>query len=402
MAAPAVAQYRDAGNQLEPVQDRKKELEKLWQDAPWHLGGMKVAPWIGIRDINYVKELDAAGREQEGDLTATVGAGLRGYLRLGGHGMLATHVLPEYAWWQKQSERSAVVGRYGLGLFHWFNRLETELTARRTEDVGFLSPDLLLRAPIRSDEFTAKAQLRFLGSLALFVSGQGYRNRVELDTETSTPLDPAQLLDRDGQEVRAGLRYLLRSERGYIGAGALEERTKFQDVDESRSSKGSSWYAEANVHGNHADISVRYDQRDLEPDGSTFPGYHAPNGTASFVLHPGWRLSYQLYGRRELLYSAIITDSFLEEQRLGAGLNTSIGPGALQLFYEAGDDDYFGATSRHEDVTAWGGWYEMSVRKLNFRLGGRETEFQPDLGPVRKVNELLGSISMSFGPRGDW
>ena len=116
-AAPVAAQYREPGAELQVLPNRKDQLEKAMAEAPWHLGKARLAPWIGLRSIDYVRELDAQGRQRPGDWTATAGAGLRGYLKLGTHAIGAAHAISEYSWWQKQTERNAPLGRYGLGLF---------------------------------------------------------------------------------------------------------------------------------------------------------------------------------------------------------------------------------------------------------------------------------------------
>lgn len=402
-AAPAAAQYREAGSELQVLPNRKDQLEKAMDEAPLHLGKARLAPWIGLRSIDYVRELDAQGRQRPGDWTATGGAGLRGYLKLGTHAIAAAHALTEYSWWRNQGERNAPLGHYGLGLFGWWNRVEGELTARREEDVSFLSSDLLVREPTRAEALAASAQVRVLGSIALFGGVTSDRTRIDA-TSDLTAVDPALLLDRDGTQMRAGLRYLLRGNRGYVGAGAFSERTEFQGTvsDAARSNKGSSWYAESQVRGNHIDISLQYDHRDLEADGSAFPGYSAGSGRALLSLHPGWRLRYQLYGSRQLQYSAQSLGTFLEEERKGAGVNLTIGKGGLQLFYETGGNDYFGTTARHEDVTARGAWLDFPIRRINFRVGTRQTDFEPAGGTKRTLREALGAATLSFGGPGDW
>ena len=400
-AAPAAAQYREPGETMQLLPDRQEQLEKALDDAPWNLGKIRLSPWIGLRNVNYVRELDAEGREQEGDLTATAGAGLRAYLKLGTHAVAAAHAIPEYVWWQKRDERNARVGRYGLGLFGWSNRIEGELTARRIEEVRFLSADALVHEPTRYDVLDASAQVRVLASIAVYGGITSDRTRIDA-TSGLTSIDPALLLDRDSTTVRGGLRYLLRGRRGFVGAGVLSERTEFQAADAARSNEGSSWYAEAQLKGNHIDVGVQYDQHQLEADDSTFPGYDTAGGSAVVSLHPGWRLKYQLYGSRQLRYSALVVDSFIEEERAGAAVDVTLGEGALQLFYETGSDDYFGASPRHDDVTSRGAWLTFPIRRLSLRVGGRETEFETAGGGTREVREVLGTVALSFGSPGDW
>ena len=83
-------------------------------------------------------------------------------------------------------------------------------------------------------------------------------------------------------------------------------------------------------------------------------------------------------------------------------MNLTIGKGGLQIFYETGGNDYFGSTTRHEDVTARGAWLDFPIRRLNFRLGARQTDFEPAGGTKRTLREALGAATLSFGGPGDW
>ncbi len=120
------------------------------------------------------------------------------------------------------------------------------------------------------------------------------------------------------------------------------------------------------------------------------------------VLRPGTRFNSQVYALRALRYSAAEVDSYIDEERVGASLGYSLGEAGLQLFYENGSDEYFGGSSRQEDVTAAGAWVDFSLRSLRFRVGGRETRFEPPGGPERKVRQVLGSATLSFGGPSDW
>src|SRR5690242_10402067 len=84
-AAPALAQYRTAGTGFELFPSRKDQLTKAADAARWNLGPLRVAPWLGLRDVTYVREQSPTGGSARGDLTATAGAGLKVYLPLGSH-----------------------------------------------------------------------------------------------------------------------------------------------------------------------------------------------------------------------------------------------------------------------------------------------------------------------------
>jgi hypothetical protein len=396
-----------AGTGAEIPVSRQAQLEAALEEARWNLGPWRVAPWIGIENVSVVRGEQLAGDSNDDgeDLTATAGAGFRAYLPFRSEAMLAVHALPRYNWWQDNSDRNAVIGRYGVGFFGFFNRLQTELSARRVEDLGFLSADRLVQQPIRDDEALASAQLRLGGSTAVFGSTTLGRTRV-LDTDADLEDGAATLLDRDRHESRLGARYLLRGERGYLGVGILHEQTDFVRAELERSNEGTSWYAEAMLRGNNMDVLVGYDQHDLEAqEGGTFPGFSGSTGRAAVAFRPGHRLRLQLYGRRDLGYSAASVARFTEEQRVGVGVQLPIGRGTIEGFYEQGDDRYFGDVPLTEDVTAYGASIGVRLgRFLGLSVGGRTNRFEPPGGPEREIREVQGGVALAWGSSGggDW
>jgi hypothetical protein len=403
VASPVVAQYRAAGTGLDLLPNRQEELTKAMQQARWNWGGLRVAPWIGVRNITYEERGTPDG--PKGELTATAGAGLKGYLPLGAHGMFSLHALPEYTWWQKQSDRNTPVGHYGAGYFLWGNRVEGEATAQRVKEVTYLSSDLLIREPQRTDVVAVQAQVRIAGSIALFVRGHLNQTRI-LANSGIEPIDPAALLDRDEDEVRVGVRYVLRGKRGYVGGGALQEHHDFIGAaDVARSNEGSSWYSEISVTGNHFDVATDVTRRNLQATGGgTFPGYDGTNGAASITFHPGWRTRYQAYGLKQLRYTAISFGTFAEEQRQGLRFTSGVAGGSFQAFYETGKDRYFGtAVRRDEDVTAYGTSVEFPLgRYLSTTIGARRTQYSAPGGVERDIREITGGLGLTFGSPGEW
>jgi hypothetical protein len=410
VSLPASAQYRDAGTDVEVLPSRKEQLDEAVEQARWRLGRLHVAPYIGIRDVSYVRgESSATGAGaaagETSDLTATLGAGLRLYLPMS-KSVLAAHAIPEYSWWREQDERNAVIGRYGVGFFGFFNRLETELTARRIEEVGFLSPDLLVLQPVRTDAVAASAQVRLGAATALFVGGDSTRARVD-DPEGLSASQTSEILDRDETSWRAGARYLLRGDLGHIGGGVQSDEVDFLDRGELRSNEGTGWYAEAQVRGNQMTIDVDYSQVELEAkEGGTFPGYDTGTGSLRVSYHPRERLQTHVYARRDLRYSAVAIERFFEEERLGTGLTLGLGRGTFLAFYEVGENLYFGANvfTPAEDVTAYGATLDLPFFEyLTVRIGGRTTRFEPEVGPEREVREVLGAIRLTLGSStGEW
>ncbi|MBZ0115111.1 MAG: outer membrane beta-barrel protein, partial [Thermoanaerobaculia bacterium] len=404
------AQYRTPGTGVTISENRRTQLETAIEEARWNLGPVRVQPWIGFRDIVYQDNIPTADGPVD-DIHGSAGAGLKFYLPVGEDVVIAAHALPEYNFWIDLDDRNQVIGRYGLGVFAFLNRLELEVTGRRIEDVTFVSGEVLRQLPQTQDTFDAKAQLRITGSLALAVSG----NVSTLDyeeykdsTQTIVADDPGIFLDREETKLRAGVRYLLRSEAGFFGIGVQDEDTTF-DLSPERDNQGTSIYIEALLQGNKLDIAFDIAQRDLEassPNGS-FPGFDDTTGGLLIAFHPRSTSELQFYTRRDLSYSALNSSSYYTAYTYGVAAELDLSRRSdLRAFYEIGENDYFGGLggfNEDEDVNAWGATMSTRLgRLLNLRLGYRLTEYDSvALDRDREVEEILFGLSIGSGP-GDW
>jgi hypothetical protein len=409
-ALPVVAQYRTPGTSITISEGRRTQLETAIEEARWNLGPVRVQPWIGFRDLVYQDNIPTTEGPVD-DIHGSAGAGLKFYLPVGTDVVVAAHALPEYNFWIDLDDRNQVIGRYGLGVFAFLNRLELEITGRRIEDVTFVSGEFLRQLPQIQDTFDGKAQLRITGALALAVSG----NVSTLDYEdfkdsnqTLLPDDPGILLDREETKLRAGIRYLLRSEGGFFGVGVQDEETSF-DLSPERNNEGASIYVEGLLKGNKMDIAFDIAQRDLEaslPNGS-FPGFQETTGGLLLAFHPRTTSELQLYARRGLSYSALSSNSYYSANSYGVAAELDLSRRSnLRAFYEIGESDYFGGLDgldQDEDVNAWGATMNTKLgRLLNLRLGYRLTEYDSiALDRDREVEEILFGLSIGSGP-GDW
>ena len=407
LAGTARAQYRAAGSDLQVAGDRQQQVRDSMHEARYRLGPFRVAPWIGLRDVTYQDHVITAAGEETSDVTATGGAGAHFYLPMGRKVVLAAHALPEYTWWHKLSNRNQTIGRYGVGLFGDMNRLKLELTGQRTEDLQYASSDLLIREPVRTD--------RPRGAPSC---GWGARSRCSPPARVSQvrmlgydqlpAFYQGTLLDRDHRQVRGELQYLFRGDTGWIGVGAQSERTEFVSSEAGRDNEGTSLVAEMRLRGNRLDVDLDWVQRDLQAaNGSDFPGFKGSTGKGLLNLRMGWRLEGQLYAVRALDYSGVDIGTFLESKRYGVGLRSKAGrKGSLQLFYETGQDRYFGdpLLSRTDDVSAYGAMLEMPVSEhVTLQLGSRRTKFDSPLpGFDRQIREITASLAFGLGSYREW
>lgn len=398
---PARAQYRGPGAGFELTPDREAELRKSSEEARWRLGPLHVDPWIGLRNTSYFRSENDQGETTE-DLTATVGAGLFGYLSLGDDAILALHALPEYVWWRDQDELNRAIGRYGAGFFLFKNRFQYEVTARRVEDTQIVSTEVLNRAEITSTAVAAQAQLR-LGA-ALAIAG-GY-DVADTDWAAEPPFSTGlvETLDQETTGGRLSARYLLRADQGHLGLGWFQEETNFDNTP-LRDTESEGVFAELSLRGNKISADARVEQRELRPTdpvGLVEP-LDTTTGRAALHLKIGWRLTGLASWQNTIQYSALDATGLYEETRTGLGLDVDLGSrSSLQLAFEIGSLDFATAGVPDDDLTAWGAVLTLQlVQSLNMNVGYRLTEI--DSGgarPDRELEEIL--LGISLGQTRDW
>src|SRR5262245_3990916 len=91
--------YTPPGGPQETPESRQEQVEREVEQARFHLGPVRIAPWMSLRDIAYVRNLFSNGPAPPNDWTATAGLGFRAYLRNGRKATWTAQVLPEYLWW---------------------------------------------------------------------------------------------------------------------------------------------------------------------------------------------------------------------------------------------------------------------------------------------------------------
>ncbi len=373
----------------------EEKMRESLEQARWRLGVIRVEPWIGVRDASLV----SSSMTTDEDVTATVGAGLRGYLKTGRRVILAAHVMPEYVWWQSDSEKESLNGRYGLGLFGYFNRLDLELSLRREEAQGFFSPEVQELTSLRTDRARFGVELELATEMFLY----GEFSTAEIRGEEKGTVFTS--LDRDTESAQIGLRY--RSPRGWwasVGVEDLEEDfAERQDV-RSRSHTGDVSAVGLGYESPNLSLNASVESRSLEPvAGSGFVDLETTTGHVETV----WRLHRAVdlfaYGRRQVGFSVLDENSSILTDRYGLRFDFRLGDSQLDLVAEIGEDDYQPATGalvdRLDEVTAFGALLAFKVRQAFIvRLGGTHTEYDSNLGEFDRdvtawtVTIQLGSL----------
>lgn len=383
-------------------------MEEAIEEARWHLGPVRVEPWAGIRNLSWNDNPGGRteGSEADGDVTASGGAGVRSYLPVGPDVVISAHALPEYTWWADREDLRRLNGRYGAGVFGFFNRLTVQATAQRREQLEILSYEIPRQGNSRRDEIAFAGEVELGFSTSVF--GESDRTRVrnlleEAERETGAPF---QLLDRDEDRVRAGLRYRPR-ERWSFGLGMEWTEADFVRDERDLSSSGEAPLVEVNYRGPKLSIAANLERRSLEPlEGSEFPETETTTAGLGVTIEGG-RLSPSIYARRTLALA--ITPGYSHFTTDVAGVSTSLRLGyrtELQVFGETGTSTFERLTlavpEREDDLTAFGGELAFRVgRSLSLTLGGYRADLDSDVpGLDRSVTQFSTGLSLGFGGAG--
>ena len=415
-AAPAAAQYSEytaPGSLLQRSTSRREQMENALENARWRLGPLRLSPWFAVRDAAYVSDVFSgtvgdpeAPSEEESDFTITMGAGLQGYIPFGSKTYLALDALPQYVWWQEQEERRRLDGFYGAGLFAFFNRLNAELTVRRAEEQGVLTPEFEQRIHSRQDRIAGAVELEIARSVFAFVSADA----VEIDTLTEElgddpRLPPFQELDRQERVVRGGLEYRS-GDQLRLAAGVERSEVEFaEEAGRDRSSSGTAPIVEWAYASSRVQIDGKLAFRTLEPEpGSELVPVDDTTGFVRASWTPRWRLSYTLYGSRGLDYSLDEGYSHFTIDRIGLAVSSKVGrTSAVNLFGEVGGHDYAVSgpvPARQDDFTAYGTSVQLQFQeRVQLTLGVVRTEHDSDIpGIDRSLTVFQAGVEISaFG-----
>lgn len=416
-AAPAAAQfsqYTAPGSLLQRSTTTREQMEQALDKARWRLGPFRLSPWFAIRDAAYVSDVfsgssgDGGGTvEEDPDFTVSVGAGLQGYVPFGSKTFFTFDALPQYVWWQEQEDRRRLNGYYGAGLFGLFNRLTSEVTARRAEEQGVVTPEFEQRVHTRQDRIAGLLEVEVTPIFFVFASASAldYRTLVE-DLGDDPRLPPFQQLDREERVLRGGVE--LRRGELRLAAGVERSEAEF-DPDEAgrdRSNSGTAPILEAGFKSSRFQLDANVAFRSLEPEpGSEFVPFDETTGQIRGTLTPRWRLSYSAYGSRDLTYSIEEGYSHFIADRLGFAISSRLGQSSsVNLFAETGMHDYqisqAGAFPREDDFTAYGTALQLQFQeRLRVTFGVVRSEIDSNLpGLDRSLTTFQTSVELSaFG-----
>jgi hypothetical protein len=349
----------------------REEMEHDLSTARWKLGPVRILPKIQIREAGYDSNVTSAADDEEkiADWTATVAAGARFILPAGSKLYFRADALPEYTWYLDLEQRRRFGGRYGGGIFAFFNRLGIELSGTTADTVGYLNSESLAQVAEDADGVKAKLEIEFVRNLSFWAAGEVQQRAYEPLDDLPIDVEDPRRLDRDARAVRGGLRYGLRRDL-QISVGVEGTRTEFDNQPLISDNESRAWL-----------LGVRYDrprfyvnaiggQREGEPyGGSAFPEYSEFTGSGYVSYKPARPLELRLYARRGVIPSVDPDSIYFVESRAGLGASVALSSRfALQGYGEAGTNAYPeitapGLTSpaRRDRIQAFGGGLTVNV-----------------------------------------
>jgi hypothetical protein len=397
--------YTTPGSLLNEAPPTREALEEDMAEARWRVGRLRLEPSVAIEQLAYVDNVfSGSAQEPLSDVTATVSAGLRAYLAVGPKLTAAAFYLPSYVWWQDLEERRQTNQRFGAGLFGDLNRLRFELEASRWETQSFVSSEFEQLSQVNTDRAYGLAELRVARSLELFASYENRELRYPVEPIAGVNLPAFNLLDRDEEILRGGLRFRLGS-RLSVALGVEESEVEFLDPASNRSISGTSPLLILRYEGPRFQLVAEAIQRDLEPlPGSTFAPFDDLTGSLRVTFELRERLALSVYGQSGLVYTLGSGSSQANQDRVGAGLDWQLGERTrLSLFAESGEDEFQsigpGFPDRLDDYSALGLNLTIKfLRKLSLELGVANTDYDSNLpGLDRSTDRVTTRLVLGGG-----
>ncbi|MCB1058019.1 MAG: hypothetical protein KDD11_21165 [Acidobacteria bacterium] len=396
-------QYSAPGSLTETRLPRREAIAKGVAEARWQLGGLRLDPWLSLSNLSYVNDVfSGSGGPAVSDFTASVGAGLRAYLPVGQNTTLGAYALPEYVWWRDQKDRRQVIGRYGAGVFSYFNRLTVEITGSSNEQQRVASPEFNQLAVSKLDQVEGLVELRAVHSLWLTAALRDGSRSYDVKGLDEQRAPAFNRLDRDEQVARFGARVTLAGS-WKVGAGIESSTTEFKDPTFARSNSGDYPYLTVDVDTGRHRLAVEAVAQQLDPEpGSEFVPFDELTGTFVYELEIGPRLTASVYASRLLSYSLL--DDYAYTYGKSTGVSLDWEPSRRTRFSvsaEQGEERYTLAPSstaaeRLDDVT--GSSFQAQFRlhpKVALSLGFTRSKYDSNLDRFdRSFDQVTTSISL--------
>lgn len=392
LGAGPLGQYMSPGGMRVPDRESEAGFERAMEDARWRFGGLRVAPFLGIRNAQIHSNVFGTSEEQGEevtDFTGTFGAGLDGYFKTGSHLFYSLEAQPDYVFWLDLDERNQLIGRYSASANAYFNRLTFSVGARRYEVEQIVTPEFAQPVTSLQEGIDASLSLRLGERFSISVSGDVSNLQDRSESEGDPRVPDFSSLDREQATAYTSLVWTLPNGLE-LGGGWHVTRADFDEDSRPLSVDGAGPWLSLYGDGNKLDFRVEMYQSSLEPRaGSEFPERDVVGGRFETSFDTGSRIGFDLYGQTNQLFSIDESYSDFTHQRFGVRFDIPFGDRAgVDLFVEIGEDDYEEVSAdvpaRTDDAFSWGAAFRVPLPRkfpdgLHVQLGYRQTELDSNL-----------------------
>ncbi|HVN31475.1 MAG TPA: hypothetical protein VMT45_05775 [Thermoanaerobaculaceae bacterium] len=386
----------------------KQRLETAMKEAPFNLGPLRLGLWFALHDISWVNNVYGTALDPKSDFTATATLGLHGYLPVGPKFVFGLYALPEYVWWNELTYLRGWNGKYGLGVFGYFNAVTLELQAGDWRSQQFYSTENPIPVNVEQQRGGGTLEVTILGRLSIFGNAWEDRWRYESQTDSTVPTDVLQLSDRNETAVGGGLRYRF-SESFTLALGYQQLTNDFLSETQNRSNSGDGRYVEFDLRGHRLWANAYVTALSLRPEGdSEFVPLDTTTGRAQIGVKLAGKLELELYGGRSVSYTLLTVNPYYVDQRWGLGLQSPLGWRTTgRVFWEQGSDDYAGVPGQSVERTDDFNGYGLSLHvKLGegseIGLEGAWTDYSSILPEFnRKITRVQVTLTLA-GAGGQW
>ncbi len=398
-AIPSFAQF---GGHAEPgVWEQPAPSYTLFENelsnARWKLGRYFLSPTLEIRQIGVRTTARQRKTTSDGfDIydtktrpTASLVAGLKGYLPVGRRTIWTTEVLPRYTWLEDGGARSGFRGRIATRLIGETGRLGYSLGLSAQEHGEIFSSEFEDQVTTRKDRAELRVTGAIRGGLGLFLEA----------TYQETGFDQEDVLadvaahDRDESIVAAGLLYQT-THGANIGLGIQESESDFSrpgaGFDRSNTSTAGIFrFDQANERLRLAlDLAVHEIEFDALPEQTTSQAL----GRALVGIQTRPYLGLQFFGRRSLGYSLNQEIPYYLTTAFGVSLTPAISSRlSLRVLGESGVVDYqeSGFSPREDDFVSYGLIFNMKLRRVSLNLGGSRRDYDSNFPEFDRTVDAL-------------
>jgi hypothetical protein len=402
LAAPLVAQFADERVPRERTILLRDEVKREREEAR-KLGPLYITPQFGFSNLGYNNNVLATPEgEQIGDYTATAFAGARFLVPFGPKVFFRGLALPEYTWYRELDQLNRFGGEYRGTLLALFNRLSLQVEGGPQKHVRPLTTELERPVTSRTNSGLARVELDLFPRLGLFASAAQRTERYGSPEET---FENADLLDRDDDAFRVGMRYHLRS---FFDISAAVDRTRSDYKNDPRRDNETDavlmtlYYDRPRTFVN-ATIGHREGKA---RNGGEFPGYSSVMGSY-FISHElGAPITLEFFGDRTPANSLFLENPYYIQTRNGLGVSFGLGYRTrLRTFGELGSNRYPTAVLSNDQIvrrkddsaTVGAGFSFQLTRRLILTATASQTRFDSN---IAGLDRSIFSVSTNLGFRG--